>query len=153
MGNPRAGEQTGSFIYRYQSLRSLFVKKWPLQDTHKRAVSYLAENLWILFPTHSVTLCFFTYTNIHKLVTLSIFMKTIYMGLCIYDYIYIMSLCIAYMNDIFYVYIYIYASIYDLTVVCRACAMSSLITKNISMRWNGVNHETLLNGVVHWSNF
>lgn len=61
-------------------------------------------------------------------------MKTIYMGLCIYDYIYIMSLCIAYMNDIFYVYIYIYASIYDLTVVCRACAMSSLITKNISMR-------------------
>lgn len=59
-------------------------------------------------------------------------MKTIYMGLSIYEYIYIMSLCIAYMNDIFYVYIY--ASIYDLTVVCRACAMSSLITKNISMR-------------------
>ena len=36
----------------------------------------------------------------------------------------------AYMNTVFYVHMY---HIYDLTAVLRACAMSSLITQNISM--------------------
>lgn len=137
----------------------------------KRAVSYLAENLWILFPIHLVTLCFFTYTNIHKLVTLGMFMKTIYIytyicmvtyictyisdyvyiWLCIYDYI---SLCMhTYMNIVFYVHMCIY--IYDLTAVLRACAMSSLTTQNMSMTWNGmklywIGWSTTTEAVFRW---
>ena len=52
---------------------------------HKCAVSYLVENLWIFFLIHLVNLYFFIYLNkqSHKLVTLDMFMKTIYIYVCV----------------------------------------------------------------------
>ena len=52
---------------------------------HKCAVSYLVENLWIFFLIHLVNLHFFIYLNkqSHKLVTLDMFMKTIYIYVCV----------------------------------------------------------------------
>ena len=50
---------------------------------HKCAVSYLVENSWIFFLIHLVNIFFHIPKQSHKLVTLDMFMKTIYIYVCV----------------------------------------------------------------------